>query len=105
MTPKEFWYDDPQLFWAYWDAYEMKKDEEAREANVKAFNQGQYFLLALAHVLQFTKNPKKIYPKKPFEMKKSKNNAKKSNITQEEYEEIRKIQLQQRFARFRNNKK
>ena len=105
MTPNEFWNEDPQHFWAYWDAYEMKKEEEAREANIQAFNQGQYFLLAMAHVLQFTKNPKRIYPKKPLELKNTKNKNNKSNkMTQEEYEEIRKIQLQQRVARFNSKK-
>jgi hypothetical protein len=102
MTREEFWDEDPQLFWAFWDAYEQRKDEEAREENVKAFNQGQYFMLALGQVLQFTKNPKKIYPKKPLEMKSSKKTE--SKMTQQQYEEIRKIHLQERIARFNSKK-
>lgn len=105
MTREEFWDEDPQLFWAFWDAYEIKKEEEAQEANIQAFNQGQYFLLAMAHVLQFSKNPKKIYPKKPLELKTTKNkNTKNNKMTQEQYEEMRKIQLQERIARFNSKK-
>lgn len=89
MTPERFWEDDPDEFWAYWDAYEMRKTDEARESNIKAFNLGQYFMLAIAQNLQFTKHPKQIYPKKPFDLVKDK----KVKLTQKEYEEIRKVQM------------
>lgn len=96
MTPHQFWEEDPNYFWAYWDAYEETKKLQAQEDNVKAFNQGQYFLLAIAQCLQFTKSPKQIYPKKPFPMGESK----KVKMTQEQYEEIRKIQMQSLAKRF-----
>lgn len=101
MTPERFWDGDPDDFWVYWDAYEMSKKDEARQANIYAFNQGQYFLLALAHVLQFSKHPKKIYPKEPLGLK----NDKKVQMTQEEYEEIRKIQAKSMVERFNSHKK
>ena len=91
MTPNQFWEDDPEEFWAYWDAYKMIKEDEAVEANIKAFNLGQYIMLAVAQNLQFTKHPKQIYPKKPFDLRKDK----KVKLTQEEYEEIRKVQMMQ----------
>lgn len=101
MTIERFWDGDPDDFWVYWDAYEMKKQDEAKEANAIAFNQGQYFLLALAQVLQFNKHPKKIYPKEPLGLK----NEKKVQLTQKEYEEIRKIQAKAMVDRFNSSKK
>ena len=83
------------------NAYEQKKWDEAKEANAKAFNQGQYFLLALAHALQFSKNPKRIYPKEPLKL----NGDKSVKLTQKEYDEIRKIQIQQLEERFNSSKK
>ena len=96
MTPEQFWEDDPNLFYAYWDAYEMKEKRENALRNINNFNLGQYFMLAVAQNLQFTKNPKQIYPKKPFDL----DNNKKVNLTQEEYEEIRKIQLKAMVDKF-----
>lgn len=89
MTPKQFWEDDPQDFFAYWDAYEQKKRDEAREENIKAFNQGQYFMLAVAQVLQFSKHPKKIYPKQPFPLV----GDNKVKLSQAEIDEIRKARF------------
>lgn len=100
MTPKQFWEDDPDDLWAYWDAYEMRKKQEAVEENIKAFNQGQYFLMAIAHCLQFTKHPKQIYPKKPFAL----SSDKKVQLTQKEYEELRKIQLKNLSDKFNSKK-
>ena len=101
MTPERFWDGDPDDFWVYWDAYEMKKKDEARESNINAFNQGQYFMLAIAQCLQFTKHPKQIYPKQPFALK----GDKKVQMTQKEYEEIRKIQAKAMVDRFNARKK
>lgn len=98
MTPEQFWEEDPDLLWAYWDAYEMKKKREAIELNVNNFNLGQYFMLAIAQNLQVTKNPKKIYPKKPFDII----NKDSKKMTNEEYETMRKIQLKQMVNNFNN---
>lgn len=101
MTSEEFWEEDPQLFWAFWDAYERKKKEEAEEYNRRAFNQGQYFLLALRDSLQFGKNHKKIYPKEPLKLR----GSKKVQLSQKDYEENRKFQLRQLEERFNSSKK
>lgn len=101
MTPERFWDGDPDDFWVYWDAYEMTKKEEQKDDNVRAFNQGQYFLLALTQVLQFSKHPKKIFPKEPLQLK----SDKKVQFTQKEYEEIRKIQAKAMVERFNSLKK
>lgn len=93
-----FWDDDPDYFWAYWDAYINATKRRVEENNINAFNQGQYFLLALAQCLQFTKNPKQIYPKKPLGL----SDNKKANLSKKEYEEMRKIELQERIKRFNN---
>ena len=96
MTPEQFWEDDPELFWNYWYAYEMRKKEESREDNIRAFNLGTYFMLAIGQCLQFTKHPKQIYPKKPLGI----NSDKKVQMTQKEYEEIRKVQMQALARKF-----
>lgn len=100
MTPHQFWEDDPDDLWAYWDAYQMKKKEEAIEENIKAFNQGQYMVFAIAQCLQFSKHPKQIYPKQPFSLA----NNKKVQLTQEEYEELRKVQLQNLDKKFNSQR-
>ena len=96
MTPQQFWEDDPADMWAYWDAYEQRKKQEAEEDNVRAFNQGQYFLCALAQCLQFTKSPKQIYPKKPFPLGKDN----KTEISKKEKEELHKIHMMQLAKKF-----
>ena len=96
MTPKQFWDDDPQDLWAYWEAYQEKQKEMAEYDNANAFNQGSYFLCALAQCLQFSKNPKQIYPKKPFPL----SSGKKVILSKEESEEIRKIQFRELERRF-----
>ena len=103
MTPEQFWEDDPELFYSYMDAYEMRKKNEAIEEDIKAYNQAQYFLLALQQCLQFSSHPKRIFPKKPYSQTHNANPAK--TMTSEEYQELRKIQLQEMVRRFNQNKK
>lgn len=100
MTPKQFWDDDPDDLWAYWEAYQENQKEMVRMDNIRAFNQGQYILCAIAQCLQSSKNPKQIFPKKPFPL----SSDKKEPMTQKEYEEIRKIQLQELEKRFNSSR-
>jgi len=97
MTPNQFWEDNPDDLWAYWDAYEMKRKDELQDINQSNYNLGQYICLAIAQNLQFTKHPKQIYPKKPFDI----GLEKKHKMTNEEYQELRKIQMQELAKRFK----
>lgn len=100
MKPIQFWEDDPDDLWVYWDAYQEKLKEQAQINNINNFNLGQYMLLAIAQCLQFNKHPKQIFPKKPFEL-----SGEKKKLTQQEYEEIRKIQAKAMVERFNSRKK
>lgn len=68
LSLKQFWEDDPELYFAYLEAYNEQKKQELQEKNLLAYIQGEYFCLALAQNLQFTKSPKQIYPQKPFDL-------------------------------------
>lgn len=99
MTPVQFWEENPDTMWAYWDAYEMKYKDQLRLINESNYNLGQYMCLAIAQNMQFTKHPKQIYPKQPFKLSfdKEKQNSK---LSQKDYEELRKIQMQELAKRF-----
>lgn len=86
MTPHQFWHDDPDDLWAYCEAYEQKQKEMVKYDNIKSYNLGQYFLLAISQCLQFSKTPKQIYPKKPFDILKEE----KKELTPDEISSIRK---------------
>jgi hypothetical protein len=101
MTPEQFWYDDPDLFWNYWDAYEIKKEEEAREQNAYAYNLSYYIYLAIRECVGLCK--KKIFPDKPFELSFDKKDKK--EMTNEEYQDIRKVQMMQIVQAFNSGKK
>lgn len=100
MTPKQFWDEDPDLLWAYWEAYKQNIKEMANIQNTYAFNQGQYFMLAIAECLQFSKHRKKIYPKKPFTL----GNGNKAKLSKEEQSEIRKLQFLRMEKEFNKQK-
>lgn len=101
MTPQQFWDDDPDLMGAYLEAYRQKLEEKMEYDNALAYLQGKYFLFALAQCMQFKKPIKDIYPKKPFTIGESKS----KKMTKQEYEEIRKIQLQHMVKKFNKDKK
>ena len=60
MSYDQFWNDDPDVFWVYLEAYEQEQKARFEYDNSVAFLQGQYFMLAIAQCLQFSKHPKKI---------------------------------------------
>ena len=68
LTLDQFWNDDPELYFAYLEAYNEQKKNELEEKNLLAYLQGVYFNLAIAQNLQFSKSPKQIYPKEPFNL-------------------------------------
>lgn len=89
MTHKQFWEDDPQDFFDLWYAYEERRKEQMKYDNMMAYNLGRYFMLAVGQVMQFTSQPKQIYPKKPFELFKEEQKP----LSQEEIDMIRKAQF------------
>ena len=88
MSDKEFWEDDPQLYWAYQTFYLKSKEVEIEQENYNAWLQGIYVLSALNQSLSgvFGKKGQKkdIYPKVPFDFNQIKNE--KQNLTKEEKE-------------------
>lgn len=101
MTYEQFWNDDPDLFYSYLEAYNMKIKNQMIYDNQMAYIQAQYNLMALQQVLQFSKNPKKIFPRKPFDLfgdNKPKNNYENHLI----YEEQRKAKMKELSAMFKN---
>jgi len=89
MSEKEFWEDDPQLYWAYQTFYLKKKENDLEEMNYNAWLKGIYVLSALNQSLSgvFGKQgqSKDIYPKEPINFKQEKQNKK--EYTKEEKEE------------------
>lgn len=88
MSDKEFWEDDPQLYWAYQTFYLKSKEVEIEQINYNAWLQGIYTLSALNQSLSgmFGKKGQKkdIYPKKPIDFNENKIDTK--NMSKEEKE-------------------
>ena len=97
MTYSQFWYDDPELFWVYLEAYEQEQKARFEYDNSIAFLQGQYFMKAIAQCLQFSKHPKKIYPKQPFNVTQ---NDTPEEIKQMQFMEQRKAEMKARCEMF-----
>lgn len=69
MTEKEFWEDDPQLYWSYQIFYLRNKKLEIEQHNNNAWLEGIYTLYALQQAMSgLSKKGKnaKIYPEKPI---------------------------------------
>ena len=84
MSVKEFWEDNPDLFWAYRFSYYTSKKTEQEMFNNNAWLQGAYFHEAVAVALcnAFSKN-KIEYSKKPYDFNVKKEDTKK--IQQENF--------------------
>ena len=102
MTPSQFWEEDTDLFWVYLEAYEQEQKAKFEYDNNVAFLQGQYFMMAIAQCLQFSKHPKKIYPKKPFDVGTEKSSPIEKAVKQEE---LRKAEMQARCLAFAKNRR
>lgn len=90
MSDKEFWEDDPQLYWSYQTFYLKQKKDEIEQMNYNAWLSGIYTLSALNQSLSgiFGKKgqSKDIYPKKPIEF--NKELEKQVSYSQEEKEAL-----------------
>lgn len=100
MSPEQFWDEDPDLMGAYLEAYKQRKEDEEERQDYLLWLNGQYQMMAMAQVFQFSKPIKKIYPKKPF----SSSNKKKKAMSQQDYEKIRQIQVKNMVERFKKEK-
>lgn len=98
MTYKQFWYEEPEMFWVYLEAFEQEQKVKFEYDNSVAFLQGQYFMLAIAQCLQFSKHPKKIYPKKPFDVNRDETP---NEIKQMQFNEQRKAEMKERCEMFK----
>lgn len=69
MTAKEFWEDDPSLFWSYRISYMNRKKTEQEIQNQMMWIQGAYIYDAVTKALanSFSKNAKYKYLEKPFD--------------------------------------
>ena len=105
MNYDQFWNDDPELFFSYLEAYEMRMKTQMQYDNQMAFIQGQYYLLALQQVLQFKTPVKKIYPKKPFDILGSEQKQLTPEEKQLQSEEIRKLKMKELSAIFKKNRR
>lgn len=70
MSIKEFWEEDPDLFWAYRFSYFNVKEEEVQYSNYIAWLNGAYVHDAVSVALNNAFSKTKIeYPSKPYEGK------------------------------------
>ena len=83
MSVKEFWEDDPELFWAYRFSYINKLKRETEQNNYNAWLQGLYFFegVSIAIANSFGKANLK-YPEMPYGMEKEE--KEKPKITEQE---------------------
>lgn len=83
MSVKEFWEDNPDLFWAYRFSYFTKMKTEQEIFNNNAWLQGAYFHEAISVALCNAFSKQKVeYSKKPYDFNKEtyKTDNQKSNI-------------------------
>ena len=67
MSSKEFWEDDPQLYWAYRTFYLQKTKNDAEIKNYEAWLQGSYTCIAVSTALNNAFAKQKVqYPDKPL---------------------------------------
>lgn len=67
MSSKEFWEEDPQLYWAYRTFYLQKLKNDAETMNYEAWLQGSYTCMAVSVALNNAFAKQKVkYPDKPM---------------------------------------
>lgn len=79
MSSKEFWEEDPQLYWAYRTFYLKQQEESFERDNQYMWLQGMYIYEGVSVALHnaFSKQPK-TYTDKPYDLKQ--NNKNKENV-------------------------
>ena len=67
MSSKEFWNDNPDLFWAYRFSYYNREKNRQQQMNYKAWLQGAYIYEAVSVALNNAFNKQKVsYAKIPY---------------------------------------
>ena len=90
MSSKEFWEEDPQLYWSYRTFYMKKMEQEAERINYTCWLEGNYNCLATSIALNNAFSKKKIdYPKEPLGNEKSKPKTE----LQQKLEEIKDVNV------------
>lgn len=98
MPLHEFWYDDPDLLWAYRNSYiekeKLRLEEQQEMLNFHAWLQGYYNHIAI--VSSLSKNVK--YSSKPLDLKEKSQKNRKLEVAQKIKENMKrgKAILQQR---------
>lgn len=72
MSVKEFWEDNPDLFWAYRFSYYTKEKNNQEAMNFQLWLQGAYFFEAVSVALanSFGKGKRLSYAQKPYNLTK-----------------------------------
>lgn len=85
MSSKEFWEDDPQLYWSYRTFYLKKLEAEAEEMNYKCWLEGSYTYLATSIAMNNAFSKKKMeYPNKPYGKKEIKEKTELQKMVEKE---------------------
>ena len=93
MSIKEFWEDDPDLFWAYRFSYINRKKQEQEEINTHCWLQGAYFYEAISVALSNAFSKKKIeYRNQPYDFSSSNKNPKQNILENQLKERAKQIQ-------------
>lgn len=94
MSVKEFWEEDPDLFWAYRFSYYERFRATKEYDNFKLWLQGAYFFEAVSIAIanSFSKSHAK-YPDKPYEINK---------VEEEEIDEKTKLKSKELEIKIRN---
>lgn len=85
MSSKEFWEEDPQLYWAYQTFYLKQQEIQFEKDNQYMWLQGMYIYEGVSVALNNAfKKQKRSYSEKPYDFEE----AQKQNLTKEEINEI-----------------
>ena len=95
MSVREFWEDNPDLFWIYRFSYVNKLKQKHEYDNVNAWLQGAYFYEAVSAALSNAFSKKTIqYRDRPFELESSSTNKETKQNTLEAQLKARAMQVQ-----------
>lgn len=90
MSSKEFWEDDPQLYWSYRTFYMKKMQEQADLMNYGGWLYGSYSYMAVSVALNNAFSKKKAkYIEKPFGTEKKEKTKLQKELEKETDKDVR----------------